>query len=264
MNGPVFIDSHAHFDLCLEDGGSEEEYVTSLASHGVGRAVQVSIDAEGLAWSRDFAARNRSAGILFTAGIHPSSRAEEADLERLRNFVEELVGSADADLLFGIGETGLDFFRMHQPADMQRRSFEFQLDLAARHNLPVIVHSRDAAEDALAILRAKKPPLGVMHCFSGDGAMAKRFLDLGFYISFAGNLTYRTAADLHDAASYVPMDRLLLETDAPFLTPVPLRGKKNRPEYVVHTYEFIAALRKEPVPSLQELVFQNFTALTRR
>ncbi len=264
MKEPVSIDSHAHFDLCLEEGGSEEEYVTALAAHGVRRAVQVSIDAEGLAWSRAFAARNRGAGMFFTAGIHPSSRAEEADLERLRGFVEEVAGSADADLLFGIGETGLDFYRMHQPVEMQRRSFEFQLDLAARHNLPVIVHSRDAAEDTLAVLRAKNPPLGIMHCFSGDGAMARRFLDLGFYISFAGNLTYRAASDLHDAAKYVPADRLLLETDAPFLTPVPLRGKRNRPEYVIHTYEFIAALRNETVPSIQERVFENFSALTRR
>ena len=100
-----------------------------------------------------------------------------------------------------------------------------------------------------------------MHCFQGDSAAAKRVLDLGFYISFAGNVTYKNARDLHDAAAYVPVDRLLVETDAPFLTPVPMRGKKNRPEYVKHTYEFLADLKREKISPLIDSVYENFKEL---
>jgi TatD DNase family protein len=257
-----YVDSHAHFDLCLEQGGiTEEGLLGGMADFKLRHAVHVAIDTDGYRWALDFSRSNRARGVLFAAGIHPSSRADVNDLMYLSDFVGEVADSSDAPLLFGIGETGLDYYRMRQPKETQLRSFEYQAELAKSRNLPLIVHSRDAMDDTLEVLTRMRPPLGVMHCFSGDSAAARRVLDLGFFISFAGNLTYKAAAVLHDAASYVPLDRLLFETDAPFLTPVPLRGRDNRPEYVVHTYDFFARLRGEAPSRLAERVYENFMSL---
>jgi TatD DNase family protein len=150
---------------------------------------------------------------------------------------------------------------MHQTKEMQRSSFEFQIALAKEYNLPVIVHSRDAMDETLEILQKYKPLTGIMHCFPGNRAAAKKVIDLGFYISFAGNVTYKKAFDLHESGAYVPLDRLLLETDAPFLSPVPVRGEKNRSEYVVHTYKFIADLRRIPLSAVTDAVTANFKGL---
>ncbi len=259
-----YVDSHAHFDLCTGEGMDTVSLVHDMAKSGVRRAVQVAIEPSGFEWSRDFARDNHSSGVLFTLGIHPSSRADNNDLIHLSDFVRSVVDSPDADLLFGIGETGLDFYRMRQPRGDQLRSFEYQADLARSQGLPLIVHSRDAMDETIDALAAAALPTGVMHCFSGDSAAARRVLDLGFYISFAGNLTYNNSIDLHGAARYVPLDRVLLETDAPFLTPVPHRGKRNSPALVTHTYEFFADLRGEPLAGIVERVFRNFETLARR
>jgi TatD DNase family protein len=138
------------------------------------------------------------------------------------------------------------------------QSFRRQIDMAKRFGLPVIVHSREAMEDTLAILHEESATLGIMHCFPGDREAARKVLDLGWYISYAGNVTYRSAVNLHESALYVPLDRLLVETDAPFLTPVPLRGKKNRPEYVLHTYRYLSELRREPLAKIADAVHKNF------
>ena len=259
----MYIDTHAHFDLCIEDGDiTEEDLLVGMEESGTAFGVQISIDVKGLRWSYDFAKKHRDRGIRFSLGIHPSSRATEIDLESLAALTEEVMVAGDIDLFFGIGETGLDYYRMHQPAAMQQRSFEFQIGLAQRHGVPVIVHSREAMDDTVAILKRLKPGKGIMHCFSGDSTAAAGILDLGMYISFAGNLTYKNAHELHDAAKYVPLDRMLLETDAPFLTPVPFRGKKNRPHYVSHTYKFLAQLRGEKLSSIEDAVYRNFLAVS--
>jgi TatD DNase family protein len=258
----MYIDTHAHFDLVLEDPEiNEETLMKNMEDRGIMHAVQVSIEPAGLQWSREFAVRNRHRGVLFTAGIHPSTRANDDDCSMLAAFVDSAVVPETGDLLFGIGECGLDYYRLRQPREMQIRSFEFQLSLAEKHGLPVIVHSRDAWKETMDILRSHKPSAGIMHCFPGDAAMAREALDLGFYLSFAGNVTYKKAEALHSSAAYVPADRLLIETDAPFLTPVPLRGRQNRTEYIINTYTFIADLRKCPVAEIQEAVYGNFLKL---
>ncbi len=258
----MYIDSHAHFDLALEEASvSESSLIDAMKDQSVERAVQVGIDGASSRWSHDFAKRNAGAGIFFTAGIHPSSTAGDSELGELADLVDTVRSGDSAPLLFGIGECGLDYYRKRTPRDMQVRSFRFQIELARRHGLPIIVHSRDAMEETFDILGEYGQSAGIMHCFSGDAAAARRVLDLGFLISFAGNVTYRTATILQEAASYTPLDRLLIETDAPFLTPVPLRGKKNRPEYVVHTYRFIAGLRREPLPRIIEAVHENFMGM---
>lgn len=258
----MYIDTHTHFDLCMEDDSiTEESFLSSLKDNNIKQAVQISIDPGSFQWSYDFSRRNRDNGIFFTVGIHPSSKANDDLLNEMSDFVGDIAGSSDNDLLFGIGETGLDFYRMRQPKKLQIKSFEYQLQLAQRYGLPVIVHSREARDETLNILRNFAPIKGIMHCFAGDSSAARQFLDLGFYISFAGNVTYKKATDLQDAASFVPLDRLLVETDAPFLAPVPLRGKKNRPHNVVHTYRFIAELRKEHLEKIEEQVADNFKKL---
>jgi TatD DNase family protein len=253
----MYIDTHAHFDLCLEDRSlTEESLLANLQENNVQFAVQVSTEVSGFQWSYEFAKKNTN--ILFTIGIHPSSRAIEQDLKAMSDFVKKVIDLNDRNIFFGIGEVGLDYYRMHQPKEMQKRSFEYQLDVAKTYNLPVIIHSREATDDTLEILKIKQPRIGIMHCFAGNSAIMKKFLDLGFYISFAGNLTYSKAIDLHDAAQHVPSDRVLLETDAPFLTPVPFRGKKNRPEYVANTYKFFAELRHEKLQNTEDNIYNNF------
>ncbi len=256
-----FIDSHAHFDLCIEEGIEENTLLEGMREGGVSRAVQVSIDSPGFEWSYNFSKKHGDHGVLFTLGIHPSSMAGEREMEGLDGMVSRVIGAGDRTRLFGIGEAGLDYYRMRQPKNEQIRSFEFQAGLAKKHGIPLIVHSRDAMNETISILKKTAPPAGVMHCFSGNGDDAKKVLDLGFQISFAGNLTYRNAHELHDAARFVPVDRVLFETDAPFLTPVPFRGKKNVPGYVVHVYKFFAELRKISVETLAGKVHDTFTAL---
>jgi TatD DNase family protein len=253
----MYIDTHAHFDMCIEESSlTEKEMLSQLKKNDIKYAVQISTEPKIFEWSYNFAKKNEA--IFFTIGIHPSTGASENDLNYESNFIQKVIDANDRDLLFGIGEIGLDYYRMHQPKDVQKRTFEYQLDAAKKFKLPVIIHSRDAKDDTLEIIKHKRPEVGVMHCFSGDSKAAKEFLDLGFFISFAGNLTYNKAFDIQDAAGYVPLDRLLLETDAPFLTPVPLRGKKNMPEYVIHTYQYFANLRKENISKIEDNIINNF------
>jgi TatD DNase family protein len=258
-NNFMYIDSHAHVDMVLEEYSiAEDEMIGNMVSSGVVQAVQVAIDVESSQWSYEFAKRHAGDGILFTVGIHPSSRATARDLGSLHDLLETIEAGDDAGLVFGVGECGLDFYRMRQDKVMQMDSFRFQIECANRFGLPVIVHSREAMDETLGILREMRPAAGIMHCFPGDKRDAQQALDLGFHLSFAGNLTYKSASSIQESARYAPLDRILLETDAPFLTPVPLRGKKNRPEFVVHTYRYIAALRSEPLERIVAAVHKNF------
>lgn len=257
----MFIDSHAHFDIIQKETDSKaDNLIKALKDNNIKHAVQVSISADGLNQSYKFALRYKNDGIFFTAGIHPSSTAGEQELTFLDNNLSEIV-KKEKNLLFGIGECGLDYYRMKQTKEMQIASFQHQILLAKKYNLPLIIHIRDAMADALKILRNHSPLRGIMHCFSGNKKSAKEALDLGLYISYAGNVTYRKAFNLHESSLYVPLDRLLLETDAPFLTPEPLRGDRNKPEYVIHTYNFMAKHRKIPVLKLEEQIYENFTGI---
>lgn len=260
----MILDSHTHFDMILEDKkNTEADVIQNLKYNNIQYAVQVSIEPKGFAWSRDFAVRNSSSGIFYTLGIHPSSRADDKDLEFISGFTAECMKSKTSKLLLGIGECGLDYYRMHQPREMQIKSFEHQISLAKEYKLPLIIHLRDAMDEGLQILKKNKARNGIMHCFAGDSSVAKKVLDMGFMISFAGNLTYKAAVELHDAAAYVPLESLLLETDSPFLAPVPVRGKPNVPENVKHTYRFIADLKKVPLQRIEDAVTANFERLIR-
>ncbi|NMB64787.1 MAG: TatD family hydrolase [Spirochaetes bacterium] len=255
----MYIDSHAHFDLCADDHNTTADAIVSLMDENqVTSAVHVVIDYEGLQWGVDFVSRHKN--IYLALGIHPSSLADSSTLNQFTVTIEQYIKTIP-EKIFGIGETGLDYYRMRQPKAMQQESFYTQIQLAKKYNLPVIVHSRDAMDDTYAILKEQTPLKGIIHCFSGDFNDAKKFINLGFYISFAGNVTYKTATNLQDAAQYVPLDRILLETDAPFLTPVPYRGKPNHPGLVIHTYHFIASLKKVALSNCIDNIAQNFSNL---
>ena len=260
----MIIDSHVHFNMILRDKTkSEAEILKSLKYNNMEYALQISVEEKDFIWSRDFAKRNYMDGILYTLGIHPSSKATEKELKTLSDFADSEMKGKFSKLLLGIGECGLDYYRMHQPKEMQRHSFETQIDIAKRHKLPLIIHSRDAMDETIQILKDKKYNYGIMHCFAGDSKAAKLVLDMGFVLSFAGNVTYKQAVELHDAVKYVPLDRLLLETDSPFLTPEPERGKSNMPEKIKHTYKFVANFKKVPLQKLEESIAENFVRLIR-
>ncbi|MEW6527163.1 MAG: TatD family hydrolase [Spirochaetota bacterium] len=255
----MYIDSHAHFDLCAEDHNTTPDVIFSrMEENEVTSAVHVVIEYSGLQWGIDFASKYKN--IFLALGIHPSSLADSSTLNQFTVTIERYIKTIP-EKIFGIGETGLDYYRMRQPKAMQQESFYTQIQVAKKHNLPVIVHSRDAMDDTYAILKEQSPLKGIIHCFSGGPSDARKFIDLGFYISFAGNVTYKTATNLQDAARYVPFDKMLLETDAPFLTPVPHRGKPNHPGMVIHTYHFIATLKKVPLSNCIDNIAQNFSNL---
>ncbi len=261
----MILDSHVHFNIILDDNKfSEEILIKSLKDNDLQYAVQISIEEKDFIWSRDFSKRNSENGVFYTIGIHPSSPAQEQKLSNLEIFVDKEMNSIYSNLLFGIGECGLDYYRMHQPKVMQINSFETQIDVAKKFKLPLIVHSRNAMDETLEILKRKNCGYGIMHCFAGDSKAAKRVLDMGFLISFAGNVTYKNAFELHDAIDYVPLDRILVETDSPFLSPVPMRGKPNLPEFIKHTYKFISSLKKIPLSYLENSVTENFTRMLKK
>jgi TatD DNase family protein len=173
-----------------------------------------------------------------TVGIHPheAARASEADLAQLR----ELCARPE---VAAVGEAGLDYYYDHSPRDVQQRIFRWQCDLSLELRKPLVVHVRDAHEDCLRVLRESGVRHGVIHCFTGDTAAARGYLDLGFHLSLSGVLTYKKTEPLQDAARFAPLERLMVETDSPFLAPVPFRGKKNEPAYVVETLKKLAELK---------------------
>ncbi len=194
--------------------------------------------------------------VYYTVGLHPGSSGRDDWEAALELIHRELTTGA----YHAVGETGLDWYRMYAPRERQRTLFERHLDFANEFGLPVIVHNRDADADCLAALKANPPTAGgVMHCYSSDPEWVVPFLDVGMYISFAGNVTFRNAGGLREAAASVPEDRLLLETDAPFLTPHPHRGQTNHPGYLAVTVAAVAAVRGVSPEHLAERTAENLS-----
>lgn len=221
--------------------------------------------------SDDLPARRERFGacpiVRFTAGVHPmnaTSWDDSASIMALSNATSSSATPSGVVDAVAIGETGLDWYRGRETADAQVCAFEAQLHLACRLGLPVVIHNRDATSDVYHTLRKITPPAGgVMHCYSASAEWVARFVDLGFWISFAGNITYKSATGLRDAARIVPADRILSETDAPFLSPIPARGKPNHPGYIAHTIRLLAEIRDTPVEALTETIATNTRAVFR-
>ncbi len=195
--------------------------------------------------------------IFASVGVHPNH------IEGYEPNIKELVTAATNDRVIGIGETGLDYFRSNGDLDWQHKRFQRHIKAAREIRKPLIIHTRDAADDTMKTLRSCKAEEagGVMHCFAEDWSVAKQALDIGFYISFSGIVTFKSAPLIQQVARNTPLNRTLLETDSPYLAPVPFRGKPNEPAYTRHTAQFIANLRGISIEELAEATTDNFFRL---
>ncbi|MDX1980142.1 MAG: TatD family hydrolase, partial [Bryobacteraceae bacterium] len=191
-----------------------------------------------------------------TVGVHPHNAAKATDTT-----LGELEALLKHPKVLALGEIGLDYHYDFSPRDTQRALFRDQLDLARRAAKPVVIHTREAWDDTFAVLEEHWQGAGIMHCFSGGPVEARRALAMGFYISFAGVVTFPKAVELQAAAVAVPLDRLLIETDAPYLAPIPHRGRRNEPSYVAHTASKLAELRGAPVEEIAAATTANFGRL---
>jgi TatD DNase family protein len=234
------IDTHAHLDA-LDDPAAA---VRRAREAGVGRIVTVGTGPES--WAETLRIAAEEEGVHAALGLHPHEAANGEALAGLRPLAEGAVA---------VGEIGLDFFREYAPREDQRRVFTHQLRLAAELRKPAIVHSRASEEETVALLEEFHGTV-VLHCFSSP-ALLPVALDRGYYVSFAGNVTYPRAVDLREAAARVPRDRILAETDCPYLAPQPVRGKTNEPAFVVHTVAALAELRGEDVGELEQQIEAN-------
>jgi TatD DNase family protein len=244
-------DTHAHLDLpeLLPD---QDAVLRRAREAGVNLIINVGI---GLENSRQVLATARNhPGLRAAVGVHPHAAAslQEGDLEALTPLAAD-------PLVVAIGEIGLDFYRRRSPEEIQKHWFRQQLEWAFGLKKIVIIHTREATAATLEILQDSRSQLhgGVMHCFGGSWQEARSFLDLGFYLSFAGPLTYPKAGALREVAQQVPLDRILLETDCPYLTPQPWRGKRNEPAYVVATARQMAELRKLSLEEVARATWEN-------
>ncbi|MEX2482150.1 MAG: TatD family hydrolase [Gammaproteobacteria bacterium] len=252
----LLVDSHCHLPLIEAGEGGVKAIVERAQAAGVRHMLCVSVDLESFPGVAAAAAGHPC--VSATVGVHPNT--EGAVIEPT---VETLVEHARHPDIVAIGETGLDYYRSSGDLDWQRRRFRTHIAAAREAGKPLVIHCREAAADLLTILRAERGDEigGVMHCFVEDWATAQAAMDLGFYISLSGIVTFKSARDLQEVARRVPLERLLIETDAPWLAPVPRRGKQNEPAYVRHTAEFLAALREEDLGTLAAATSANFFRL---
>ena len=253
----MLIDSHCHIDDARYDA-DREAMIQRAQAAGIGHFVTIGCD---LATSRAAVAlAQKRPFISATVGVHPHEVKHIQD-----GWYDELRTLAKSERVVAYGEIGLDYHYDHSPRDVQRARFREQVHLARKLRLPIVIHTREAQEDTVAILKEEKAGEvgGVFHCFSGDAWLAKDALDLGFYLSFSGVITFQNATMLRDIVKTVPLDRILVETDAPYLTPVPHRGKRNEPAYVRHVADKIAELHGISVPDVEEATSQNTKRLFR-
>ncbi|MBL8447279.1 MAG: TatD family hydrolase [Zoogloeaceae bacterium] len=250
----MLIDSHCHLDF--PDLHSRQDAVLAhMSQAGVAGALCVGVDIERFPAVRDLA--DSSPRLWASVGVHPEhSEGVEPDLGLLCQL-------ADHPKVVAIGETGLDYHWHKDQPEWQRERFRVHIRAARACGKPLIVHTRDAAADTLRIMAEEGAGVagGVMHCFTESIEVAAAALDQGFYISLSGIVTFRNAGQVKDVARFVPLDRLLVETDAPYLAPVPHRGKTNEPAYVIHVAEEIARLRGLPVEAVAEATTANFFRL---
>lgn len=250
----MFVDSHCHLDF-PEIRDRLPEVLANMAEAGVEHALCISVSLES--WPDVLALAEAHPQLSATAGVHPDyPDAEEPDVARL-------VSMASHPKVVAIGETGLDYFRATGDLTWQRERFRVHIRAARQLGKPLVIHTRAAAEDTLRLMREEGAdgPGGVMHCFTEDWSVARQALDLGFYISMSGIVSFKNAKTVHEVARKVPADRLLIETDAPYLAPVPYRGKTNEPAWVRHVAEAVANLRQTRVEEIGEITTANYNRL---
>lgn len=249
---PDVVDSHCHIPMISSEAGA---VIAAARQNGVLHMLCVAVDIETFPAIAGLA--EREACISASVGVHPNSR-DGADPT-----VEELCRLAAPESVIAIGETGLDYFRSRGDLDWQRERFRRHIRAAREIGKPLIIHSREASSDVMHILEAEgaSETGGIMHCFVDDWETAQRAMDLGFLISFSGIVTFRNATDLQQVARQVPLERMLVETDSPYLAPVPFRGKENQPAYVRQVAEQIALLKDMETAEVARTTTANFQAL---
>ena len=257
---PVFdtplIDSHCHLDF--PDFGEELDDVVARAGRA-GITHMVTISTHLSRFERVKAVAERFSNVFCSVGIHPHEAGTEAEVS-----VDELVRLAEHPKVVGIGETGLDFYYEHSPRDVQERQFRTHIEAARRTGLPLIVHTRDADTDTIRIMEEEHEKgafPGLIHCFSASRELAARMVALGLYISFSGIVTFKKADELREVAKVLPEDRILVETDSPYLAPVPRRGKRNEPAFTAFTAACIADLRGVSAAEIARTTTANFKRL---
>lgn len=252
----MLVDSHCHLDF--DALSSDLDGVLARAAEaGISQMVTISTKMTTFETVRHIAETRDN--VYCTVGVHPHAAAEEGDVS-----AERLIELAGHSRVIGIGETGLDYYYEHAPREVQKASFRRHIEAARQTGLPLIVHSRNADADMTAILEDEMEEgvfPGLLHCFSSTSALAKSALDLGFYISFSGILTFKTADEVRKAAELTPLDRLLVETDAPYLAPVPKRGKTNEPSFVAYTATRLAEVKGVTSDEIAEVTTDNFYRL---
>lgn len=253
----MYIDSHCHLDFPkLRD--QLPEVLERMRASRVHQALCISVNLPD--WPNVMAVARSQPGLWASVGVHPDYQ------DTLEPTVDDLVERAADPLVVAIGETGLDYFRLTGNLEWQRDRFRTHIRAARQASLPLIVHTREAREDTLRIMREESAADvgGVLHCFTETQAMAEAAIELNFYISFSGIVTFKNAKELQEVAANLPLDRLLIETDAPYLAPVPHRGKTNEPSFVPHVAAKIAELRGISVEEVAEASTENFHRLFKR
>jgi TatD DNase family protein len=248
---PILIDSHAHLEM-PEFRKDLEEVIQRAKESGVKYIFTVGTEKKD--WKRALEIAQSHPFIYAILGIHPHNAKEIDDLT-----YETLKGLCQNEKVRAFGEIGLDFYRNLSPREIQLNRFREQIALARELKLPIVVHDREAHQETLEVLKSEKAEEfgGIIHCFSGDYEMARECMDMGFYISVPGSITFKNAEPFQEIVRKLPLEFLLVETDAPFLTPVPFRGKRNEPGYVRYTAEKVAEIKKVPIEKVAEVTTKN-------
>ena len=250
------VDSHCHLDF---EGMEENLPAVLKRAEEAGVDRMVSISSRVRKFDNLLRIANENSNVFCTVGTHPHNAHEELDVTS-----DDLVRLAEAEKCVGIGEVGLDYHYDLSPRDAQAQGFRVHIDAARRTGLPLVIHSREAEDDTISILReemAKGKFTPLLHCFTSHRRLADAAVDMGGYVSFSGILTYKTAEDLRETAAALPIDRIIVETDSPYLAPIPYRGKSNEPAFVVKTLETLAKTRSLPVEEMARITTENFFRL---
>jgi len=250
----MYIDSHCHINF-PDLAGKLPEVFDLMAANQVSHALCISVELEKFPEIRALAEAHPN--VYASVGVHPDHE------DCTEPTVEQLLALADHPKVVAIGETGLDYFRLSGDLEWQRGRFRTHIRAARSCHKPLVIHTRSAADDTLRIMREENASEagGVMHCFTESLAVAEAAIELGFYISFSGIVTFKNAVELREVAAAIPLERMLIETDSPYLAPVPHRGQTNQPGYVKHVAEEIARVRGIPVETVGEATTENFFRL---
>ena len=251
------VDSHCHLPLIADDKRSVADIVNHALDNGIEEMLCVGVQFETI--QDVLLAATEHQNVYCSVGVHPNSEQDAFNPQ-----VQDLAELASShNKVLAIGETGLDYFRSEGNLSWQHDRFRTHIRAAREVNKPIIIHTRDAREDTLKIMREEKAHEagGVMHCFVEDYETASAAIDMGFYISFSGIVTFKNAQDLQAVAKKIPLDRMLVETDSPWLAPVPKRGKTNEPAFVKYTAAFLAELREEELSRLAQVTTENYHQL---